>query len=95
MEWLSQNWIWLALGIGAVFMMSRGGGCCGGHGSRDPVKAGGRGTGDDVPRQAAPASDAGQPGTTAVADTASAGAGARELRARGLLPQQSGADRNV
>ncbi len=34
MEWLSQNWIWVALGIGAVFMMTRGargGGCCGGH----------------------------------------------------------------
>ena len=34
MEWLSQNWIWLALGLGAIFMMSRGGrgGCCGGGG---------------------------------------------------------------
>ena len=32
MEWLSQNWIWLALGVGAVFMMTRGGGCCGGGG---------------------------------------------------------------
>ena len=39
MEWLSQNWIWLALGIGAVFMMNRGGGCCGGHGGRDQGKA--------------------------------------------------------
>jgi Cu+-exporting ATPase len=44
MEWLAQNWIWLALGIGAVFMFSRGalgghgghGGCCGsgGHGGQ-------------------------------------------------------------
>lgn len=38
MEWLTQNWIWLALGIGAIFMISRGkhggqgGGCCGGSG---------------------------------------------------------------
>jgi hypothetical protein len=38
MEWLTQNWIWLALGIGAVLMMRRGahgghgghGGCCSG-----------------------------------------------------------------
>jgi hypothetical protein len=43
MEWLSQNWIWLALGIGALFMMSRGargGGCCGSHGGDDKVEAG-------------------------------------------------------
>ena len=35
MEWLLQNWIWLALGVGTVFMM-RGGGaggrCCGNYG---------------------------------------------------------------
>ena len=41
MEWLAQNWIWLALGIGFVLMLRRGGhgghgGCCGGgHGSGD------------------------------------------------------------
>jgi hypothetical protein len=38
MEWLSQNWILLALGIGMVMMMRRGsaGGCCGGgHGAAD------------------------------------------------------------
>ncbi len=38
MEWLSQNWIWLVLGIGMVMMMRRGGagGCCGGgHGKDD------------------------------------------------------------
>ena len=43
MEWLSQNWIFLALGIGAVFMIirgARGGGCCGGYGGRDQGKAG-------------------------------------------------------
>ena len=38
MEWLSQNWIWLALGIGAIVMMSRGGGCCGSHRGDDRVK---------------------------------------------------------
>ena len=34
MEWLSQNWIWLAFAVGMVLMMRRGGsgggGCCGG-----------------------------------------------------------------
>ena len=43
MEWLSQNWIFLALGIGAIFMMSRGargGGCCRSHGGDDQVKTG-------------------------------------------------------
>ena len=43
MEWLSQNWIWLALGIGAVFMMTRGarggGGCCSGDTGHDQGKA--------------------------------------------------------
>ena len=45
MEWLTQNWIWLALGIGALLMFRRGGqgghgGCCGGGGH------GGDGKGD-------------------------------------------------
>ncbi len=44
MEWLSQNWIFLALGIGAIFLMSRGGraggGCCGSHGGDDQIKTG-------------------------------------------------------
>lgn len=36
MDWLTQNWVWLALGVGAVWMFSRGRqggamGCCGGH----------------------------------------------------------------
>lgn len=33
MEWLSQNWVWLAFTVGMLFMMRRGGagGCCGGH----------------------------------------------------------------
>ncbi|MBI2958813.1 MAG: DUF2933 domain-containing protein [Betaproteobacteria bacterium] len=56
MEWLSQNWVWLALGVGVLlFMMRRGGqgsqgSCCGGHAKsdkrpqdegRDPASAGG------------------------------------------------------
>ncbi len=42
MEWLSQNWGWLLLGVGVFAMMRRrgggaghGGGCCGGHGADD------------------------------------------------------------
>lgn len=35
MDWIVQNWLWLALGVGAVFFMSRMGGCgmshSGGH----------------------------------------------------------------
>jgi hypothetical protein len=38
MDWLSQNWIWLAIGISAIFVMSRGGGCCGSHAGDDPTK---------------------------------------------------------
>ena len=40
MEWLSQNWIWLAFAVGMVVMMRRGGagGCCGGgHGAHDKL----------------------------------------------------------
>ncbi|OGA43292.1 MAG: hypothetical protein A3G25_12980 [Betaproteobacteria bacterium RIFCSPLOWO2_12_FULL_63_13] len=38
MEWLSQNWIWLAFAALVIYMMRGGaaGGCCGGgHGARD------------------------------------------------------------
>ena len=37
MEWLSQNWIWLVLVGGVIWLLNRGrhgglmGGCCGGH----------------------------------------------------------------
>jgi len=38
MEWLSQNWIWIVVAVGAVWLFSRmhrgggmAGGCCGGH----------------------------------------------------------------
>jgi len=31
MEWLSQNWIPLAVGIAFIFLMRRGGMCCGSH----------------------------------------------------------------
>ena len=52
MEWLTQNWIWLALGIGAVFMFSRGarggrggrGGCCGGGGHGEGGRSGEQGS---------------------------------------------------
>ncbi len=29
MEWLGQNWLWIALAIGAFFLMTRMGGGCG------------------------------------------------------------------
>ena len=31
MEWLGQNWIWIALAVGAFFFMRRMGGCDMGH----------------------------------------------------------------
>lgn len=31
MDWLSQNWIWIALGVGALFFITRMGGCGMGH----------------------------------------------------------------
>lgn len=43
MEWLSQNWTWLAFGAVMIFMMRRGGaggGCCGGHSAGDKQTAG-------------------------------------------------------
>lgn len=33
MEWITQNWVWILVGIGLVWFMSRGHagmGCCGG-----------------------------------------------------------------
>jgi hypothetical protein len=48
MEWLSQNWMWFALAIGAFILMSRGRmGCCGtrqtsAHGHNGPREAGSR-----------------------------------------------------
>lgn len=34
MEWLTQNWVWLLLMLGVVFMMTRGGMGCGHMGGR-------------------------------------------------------------
>jgi len=37
MEWLAQNWIWIVVAVGAVWLFARMrqggamGGCCGGH----------------------------------------------------------------
>ena len=52
MNWLSQNWIWLVLIVGVIWLLSRGrhgglmGGCCGTHdmareGPAGEVKGGG------------------------------------------------------
>ena len=32
MEWLSQNWLGVFIGIGLLLVMRRGGMCCGTHG---------------------------------------------------------------
>ncbi len=53
MNWLTQNWVWIVLAIGAVWLFSRGGlaGCgMGGHGSH------GSGTGP-VPGGTSPSAD--------------------------------------
>ncbi len=43
MEWLSRNWIWLALAVGFVAFFARGRGGCGmGHGGHEHQQ-GGRG----------------------------------------------------
>ena len=48
MEWLTQNWIWLVLFVGVIWLLSRSrhggmmGGCCGGH---DMVREGPAGEG--------------------------------------------------
>ena len=45
MEWLSQNWLWIVLGAGALWMFSRNrhggsmGGCCGGMAHEGPGEA--------------------------------------------------------
>lgn len=48
MAWLSQNWIWLVLGVGALFMMSRGlvGLGAGAHAVHGHGNSGVRATGD-------------------------------------------------
>jgi hypothetical protein len=44
MEWLLQNWLWVGLGVVALWMLSRVrrggsmGGCCGGAAHDEPVK---------------------------------------------------------
>ena len=40
MDWLSQNWLWIALGVGAIFFMSRMGGCGMSHASGHHHEAG-------------------------------------------------------
>ena len=53
MDWLLQNWVWVALAIGAVWMFSRGGlaGCGMGHGHHGG-HGGQSGSGGDVPPSA-------------------------------------------
>lgn len=44
MSWLSQNWIWVVLGVGVIFFMTRMGGCGMGRSMRHN-----HGSGQDVP----------------------------------------------
>lgn len=72
MEWLTQNWIWLVLIVGVIWLLNRGrhgglmGGCCGGH---DMAREGP--AGEDKARSAEPgnppvkAEQAAQPATPA------------------------------
>ena len=55
MDWLTQNWMWIALALLALFMVRRGGMGCGmGHGhvrSRAPaIERGDSASGDSTPR---------------------------------------------
>lgn len=46
MNWLAQNWVWIVLAVGAIWLFSRGGlaGCgMGGHGSHGGHSGGGAG----------------------------------------------------
>ena len=68
MEWLSQNWIWLGLIVGVIWLLSRGrhgglmGGCCGGHDvAREGPAAEVKGQGADVARPPIKEETAGQP----------------------------------
>lgn len=85
MEWLSQNWIWLALGIGALFMISRRGlgHYAGGHAGHGHGGASGPGTGEARVSPADPARDKERPGTGAVTDSAVTGTGAGATPAHG------------
>lgn len=46
MQWLTQNWIWIALGVGALFLMTRMGCGVGSSGGRHHSHDSGR---DDTP----------------------------------------------
>ena len=54
MNWLSQNWLWILLAIGVVFMMRRGGMGCGmGHAHHGPQE-GNKSSGGTTERPAEP-----------------------------------------
>ena len=67
MEWLSQNWIWLVLGVGVVWLLSRGrhGGLMGGcstHGMAHEGPPGdAKGGSADTPRPPMKVDTAGRP----------------------------------
>lgn len=71
MEWLSQNWIWLVLGVGVVWLLSRsrhGGmmGGCGAHGTADEGPSDqGKAKSTDAPRSPMKEEKAEQPAARA------------------------------
>ena len=83
MDWLTQNWIWVALGIGAFFMISwRGfGQYAGGHVGHGRV--GSCGTGENGFRPTEPASERERAGTAAATDSTTIGTGASTTPAQG------------
>ena len=72
MEWLSQNWFWLVLIVGVIWLLKRGsrgglmGGCCGGHGMAREGPAGEiKGQGADAAHPPIKADATEQPATPA------------------------------
>lgn len=67
MEWLTQNWIWLVLIVGVIWLLNRGrhgglmGGCCGGHEmAREGPAGDAKGQGTDTARPPIKEEKAGQ-----------------------------------
>ena len=67
MEWLSQNWIWVVLGIGVIGLLSRGrhgslmGGCGPHHAAPEGPAGGGKAQDADTTRPPVKVDTAGRP----------------------------------
>src|SRR3990172_13000848 len=84
--WLMAAAFVVALGIGALYMISRRGfgHYAGGHAGHGHAGAGGRGTGEDAVTPVEAASDGGRPGTAAVTESTTTGMGASTMPAQGV-----------